>query len=106
MRGLCLLLILLCIVALSLHETRRVFQLSRSKRRPNARTAAQNGSGNLAIRLFARFSADPGFLSGVSPQPTDRQAGAGFLKRFTCLMTTNRQKAMIRNSMTVLINIP
>jgi hypothetical protein len=30
----------------------------------------------------------------------------GFLKRFTCLMTMKRQKAIMRNSMTVLMNMP
>jgi hypothetical protein len=39
--------------------------------------------------------------------PDGPGAGAGgFLNRFTCLMTTKRQKAIIRNSMTVLMNMP
>jgi hypothetical protein len=39
--------------------------------------------------------------------PDGPGAGAGgFLNRFTCLMTIKRQKAMIRNSMTVLMNMP
>jgi hypothetical protein len=36
----------------------------------------------------------------------DAGATMGFLKRFTCLMTMNRQKAIMRNSMTVLMNMP
>jgi hypothetical protein len=39
--------------------------------------------------------------------PDGPGAGAGgFLNRFTCLMMTKRQKAIIRNSITVLMNMP
>jgi hypothetical protein len=48
-------------------------------------------------------------ISVSSFSSPDGPAGAGaggLLNRFTCLMTTNRQKAIIRNSMTVLMNMP
>jgi hypothetical protein len=42
------------------------------------------------------------FSSAEGPEATT----TGFLKRFTCLMTMKRQKAIMRNSITVLINMP
>jgi hypothetical protein len=38
--------------------------------------------------------------------PDGPARGAGFLKRLTCLITRNRQKAIIKNSITVLMKSP
>jgi hypothetical protein len=46
-------------------------------------------------------------ISASRPSSVDGPAGAtGFLKRFTCFITRNRQKAMIRNSITELMKVP
>jgi hypothetical protein len=70
------------------------------------KTGGTKWKGNLANQafrsVFSRSRISVRSFSSLDG-PT---AGAGFLKRFTCLITRNKQKAMIRNSITVLINIP
>ena len=82
------------------------------KRRNRARQTRLLPSDPGTLTKTADQTGRPGFnksrisVSNFSSFEGPGVTVTGFLKRLTCLMTMKRQKAMIKNSMTVLMNIP
>ncbi len=74
------------------------------KKGPSARQPLKTNLPDHPCRPL--FSKSRISVSSFSSPDGPAAATTGFLKRFTCLMSMNRQNAIIKNSMTVLINMP